>query len=103
MASLIYRPRFTADLDEIYDYIAEHHGAERATDQVVRLKEAVFLIADHPEMGTRADDIAPNLRRFVIDKKYLFFYLLNPNEVEAIRMLRAERDDPAGLVDEALN
>ncbi len=61
------------------------------------------MVADNPEMGTRADDIAPNLRRFVIDKDYLFFYLRHPNEVEAVRMIRADRENPAGLVANELN
>jgi plasmid stabilization system protein ParE len=74
MAHLTYRPRFTADLDDIYDYYAQY-SEERATDLIVRIEEAVFLVADNPEMGTRAEEIAPNLRRFVIDKHYLFFYL----------------------------
>ena len=104
MARLTYRPRFTVDLDEIYDYYAQY-SEERAIDLIVRLEEVVFLIPDNPEIGTRVDDIAPNLRRFVIDKNYLFFYFywLNHNEVEAVRMVRADREDPAGLVDEALN
>ena len=59
-------------------------------------------MADQAEIGTRADDIAPHLRRFVIDKKYLFFYRFTHHEVEAVRMLRAERDNPAGLIDEEL-
>jgi hypothetical protein len=40
MAHLTYRPRFTADLDEIYDYIANHRSEESATDQILRLEEA---------------------------------------------------------------
>ena len=102
MVNLTYRPRFTADLDEIYDYYAQY-SEERATDLILRLEEVVFLIADNPEMGTRADDVAPNLRRFVIDKDYLFFYLLNPSEIEAVRMVRADRDNISGLIAEELN
>ena len=102
MANLTYRPRFTADLDEIYDYYAQY-SEERATDLILRLEEVIFLIADNPEMGTRANDIAPNLRRFVIDKDYLFFYLLNSNEVEAVRMIRADRNNVSELIAEELN
>ena len=47
MVDLTYRPRFTADLDEIYDYY--------------------------------------------------------PNEVEAVRMVRADRDNVSGLIAEELN
>ena len=101
MARLTYRPRFIADLDDLYGYYARY-SEERATDLIVRLEEVVFLIADNPEMGTRAEEIAPGLRRFVIDKKYLFFYLLQVNEIEAVRMVRAERNDVAGLVAEGL-
>ena len=35
MVDLTYRPRFTADLDEIYDYYAQY-SEERATDLILR-------------------------------------------------------------------
>ncbi|MGA2730350.1 MAG: type II toxin-antitoxin system RelE/ParE family toxin [Terracidiphilus sp.] len=55
----------SADLDSIWDYIAERAGAETATGFIWRLYEAFASIASSPRAGVSMPDLPPgDVRKF---------------------------------------
>ncbi len=60
--SVIFTPRAEHQLDELYQYIADHSGEARADDYVGGIVADCQSLATFPERGTRRGDIRPNLR-----------------------------------------
>ena len=62
--SVVFTPRAHAQLDDLYDYIAERSGTTRAEKYVGALVAACRGLSTFPRRGTRRDDIRPGLRTF---------------------------------------
>jgi toxin ParE1/3/4 len=59
---VVFAPEAQADLIEIYEYIAEHGGPERALVYTGRIQASCRGLATFPERGARRDDVRPGLR-----------------------------------------
>jgi toxin ParE1/3/4 len=92
MHPLIWDQAAEADLLDIWDYIARQNhsiaAAERLID-VLRTKAEVY--ARQPGMGTRHDDIAPELRSFRVGK-YVAFYQPHDDGIFVLRVIHGHRD-----------
>ena len=53
-----------ADLAGIYEYTILNFGLEQASAYLLGLHERFAALAEHPMPGSRAQELAPNLRRF---------------------------------------
>lgn len=76
-----------ADIDEIWDFIAEDNpaAAERFT---AMLREKFSILASQPQMGRACAELRPGLHRFPIGN-YVVFYRPVADQVEIARVLHA--------------
>jgi toxin ParE1/3/4 len=90
MPSFRFLPLARDDLNEIWEYIAQDNldAAERLVE---RIEELCELLATHPHLGRRREDLAPGLRSFPAGS-YIIFYQLITDGIEVVRMLHASRD-----------
>jgi toxin ParE1/3/4 len=79
-----------ADLDQLWDYIAERNeaAADRLLDNILK---AARLHASFPQMGRQRDELAPDLRSFVVSP-YVVFYRPAGDTIEVLRVLHGHRD-----------
>ena len=79
-----------ADLDGIWDYIAEN-SVQAATQFLTELAQKFNLLAENPLLGKGRFEFIVNLRSFP-HKKYFIFYFPIQNGVEIYRVLHSSRD-----------
>jgi len=60
--SVVWREQADADLDALYDWIAERSDPEVALRYVLRIEEAAETLADFPRRGRPRDEIRSGLR-----------------------------------------
>ena len=97
MARVRQTARATADLDDIWLYIAKDNisAADRLIDRVT---ERCQGLADHPRLGAARPDVAPEARMLTIGD-YLILYRVIGADAEVVRVVHgARRLD--GLFDE---
>lgn len=94
-AEIHYSSRALQDLDEIYDYIADHLKNVNAAQGVVNgILDAVETLASFPEAGSTLI-FFPDLDsgyRYVRHKKYLAFYHLSGRNIYIDRVLYGKQD-----------
>lgn len=90
MEQVFKRPLAEADLDEIWDYIAED-SPERASNFLRKLYAKMQILAASPNIGRRRDELVPGLRSFPYGN-YVIFYLPTENGIEVVRVLQGSRD-----------
>ena len=90
MAQLLKRPAASADLEEIWWYIAQDspEAADRLLD---RIQEKLLSLSQFPHMGASRDDLIPRLRSFSVSN-YLIFYFPIEDGIDVIRVLHGARD-----------
>lgn len=86
--------RFTTpaklDLGQIFHYLAQDN-VEAAIKHRQRLEKRWSALIDQPRMGTKRDDIEPNLRS-VTEGNYVIFYRIVADGIEIVRVLHSARD-----------
>jgi plasmid stabilization system protein ParE len=71
-------PNAIKDLETIYGYIADKSGfPERAWSYVEKLRQKCHELETAPLRGQRRDDLVPNLRVALIDKKAVAAFLVD--------------------------
>lgn len=83
-------PAAIADLDAIWDYIAQDNP-DAADQTVARIFSATRRLADFPSSGTRRPDIHPTAQSIPVGA-YLILYRLQDEAVEIVRVLHGARD-----------
>lgn len=90
-----YSPRAIRDLDEIYDYIANHLQNLTAAQKIIGgILDAVENLSSFPESGAKLI-FSPGLDSgycYVQHKKYLAFYHLSGTDVYVDRVLYGKQD-----------
>jgi toxin ParE1/3/4 len=89
-------PSATADLDEIYEYIARDNAAA-AERHVVRLVEAARRLSAFPLRG-RARPALGDTIRSIVEGQYVILYRAGTERVDVVRFIHGARD-LEGLVD----
>jgi toxin ParE1/3/4 len=90
MSRVVIRPAALADLDEIFDYIADD-SLDRAIEFIRSLHGQIEKIAITPGMGRRRDELLPMLRGMPYGN-YLIFYFAGDDGIEVIRIINGARD-----------
>lgn len=90
MPSFRFLPAARDDLHEIWDYIAQDN-LEAAEQLVERIEELCEMLATHPHLGRRREELAANLRSFPTGN-YVIFYQPITDGVEIVRVLHSSRD-----------
>jgi toxin ParE1/3/4 len=84
-------PEASADLDSIWDYIAERGGVETATGFLWRFYETFVSIASSPRAGVNMPDLPPgDVRKFPMGN-YLIYYRALPGRILIARILHGKR------------
>ncbi|MFZ0254347.1 MAG: type II toxin-antitoxin system RelE/ParE family toxin [Gammaproteobacteria bacterium] len=79
------------DLADIADYTMEQFGIEQARHYRDGLERCFQDLADNPNLGRSAEQLAPKLRRFE-HQSHVVFYLLEAENLLIVRVLHASRD-----------
>ncbi len=90
MGRYVLTERASADLLDIWDYIAEHD--EGAADKLIdQLFDRFSLLADNPLMGSARDDLQPGLR-YSVHRDFLLLYNAINDGVVIVRVVHGRRD-----------
>jgi toxin ParE1/3/4 len=85
-------PRATADLDEIWQYIAAESGNPAIAQQTVNsITNRFFLLSEHPYMGRSRPELRPGLHSHPVGN-HLIYYRLQHDDVVIVRVLHGRRD-----------
>ncbi len=90
MNRILFTEPAAQDLEKIYEYIAEDNIAA-AVKHRQRLENRWFVLLDQPRMGTKRDEIEPDLRS-VTEGSYVIFYRILPDGIEIARVLHTSQD-----------
>jgi toxin ParE1/3/4 len=94
-----FRPRATADLDDIYDFIVRDSPAA-AIAFVRRIREHCAKLAYRPELGPRRDDLAAGIRILPFERRTVIIYRIDGDTVRILRVLYGGRDYPREWTDD---
>lgn len=96
MTSRRYRisHRAREDLDNIAVYLSAKNS-DAAGRVLLELQASFQALARNPDIGTRRDDLHPNIRIFVPSRpasNYVVFYYPRPDGIEVSDIIHAARD-----------
>jgi toxin ParE1/3/4 len=78
------------DLKGIYDFITDDN-ITAAQKQIRRLQERWRVLLDQPRIGTKRDDIRPDMRS-ITEGNYAIFYRVVDSGIQIIRVLHTSMD-----------
>ncbi len=84
MVAVVYHPRARQALFELYDYIFEHSGPERAGDFVEAIASYCDGFESFPERGARRDDLAPGLRVIGFRRRVSIVFAVEPERCSSL-------------------
>ncbi len=79
-------------LFDIWSYIAEQSGLDRADQVILRLHDAMQKVASTPGMGHVRSDLADETLRVWPVHNYLVIYRPDTSPLEVVRVLHGARD-----------
>lgn len=86
-------PAAEASLDKIWYYIAKESGSVELADRFVdSLTSRFVLLARHPYVGRRRDDIRQGLRSFPVGEYVIFYRIAAHRNVVILDVIRGSRD-----------
>lgn len=90
MAEIVWSEPALGDLDAIADYIALENPAA-ASELVKRIFDHVEQLADHPESGSRPQELKRSRYRQIIEAPCRVFYRYDGHKVFVLHVMRFER------------
>jgi len=90
MAEIVWSEPALSDLDAIADYIALEEPVA-AAELVKRIFAHVEQLADHPESGSRPQELVRSRYRQVVESPCRVFYRYDGHKVFILYVMRAER------------
>lgn len=90
MAEIIWSESALADLDAIADYIALENPVA-AAELVQRVFGHIELLADHPESGSRPQELGRSRYRQIVEPPCRVFYRYDGTTVFVVYVMRSER------------
>jgi toxin ParE1/3/4 len=93
-------PAAEASLDHLWYYIASESGSMQIADRVLdSLARRFVLLAGHPYVGRRRDDIRHGLRSFPVGEYVIFYRIAARKSVVILDVMRGSRNVKALLGD----
>ena len=77
---------------DLYDYIAERDGAERAIGYIDRIEECCRSLSVFPDRGIRRADLRPGLRVPGFERRTVIAFQITAGTVTILRILYGGRD-----------
>ena len=90
MAEIVWSEPAPSDLDAIADYIALENPAA-ASELVRRILDHVEQLADHPESGSRPQELKRSRYRQIVEAPCRVFYRHEGHKVFILHVMRFER------------
>ena len=90
MAQIVWTEPALSDLDAIADYIALENPAA-ASELVKRIVEHVGRLADHPESGSRPQELKRSRYRQIVEPPCRVFYRYDGHKIFVLHVMRSER------------
>ena len=90
MAEIVWSEPALSDLDAIADYIALENPAA-AAELVKRIVDHVGQLADHPESGSRPQELKRSRYRQIVEPPCRAFYRYDGQRVFVLHVMRSER------------
>ena len=90
MVEIVWTEPALADLDAIADYIALENPVA-ASELVKRIFGHVDQLADHPDSGSRPQELGKSRYRQVVEPPCRVFYRHDGHKVFILHVLRSER------------
>jgi toxin ParE1/3/4 len=90
VSQLRISPRASADLIEIWSYIADDSVAN-ADAFVDKLYQTIQALARQPGSGRQREELAPGIQSFPVGR-YIIFYRGVAGAIEIVRVLHGARD-----------
>jgi len=87
---LVFTKQSKADLDEIWDYIAQD-SFDRADSFIGQIYGKCFLLSESPAIGRERPELVEGIRSFPVDR-YLIFYRIKVDTIFIERVLNGYRD-----------
>ena len=87
-----FSPEALGDLIELYDFIAERDGEERAIGYIDRIEECCSSLSVFPNRGTMRDDLRPGLRILGFERRAVIAFRIQGDTVTILRVLYGGRD-----------
>lgn len=86
-------PEATADLDDIWYYVARESGSADTADRLIDpIADRFVLLASYPQLGRRRDhDLRPGLRSFPVGQ-YIIIYRIEGGDVLILHVTHGHRD-----------
>ena len=97
---VVFSPEARDDLLNLYEYLAEQAGMDRALAYVTRIETYCLGFADFPERGIRRDDLVQGLRVVGFERRVSVAFHIDAETVTLDRILyggrnlEALRDEP---------
>lgn len=79
------------DLDNIWDYSYASFGENQANKYLDKLNLSLNILANHPNKGTKCDNISKGYYKYHINK-HMIFYRISNEIIEIIRVLHESMD-----------
>jgi plasmid stabilization system protein ParE len=84
--------RAQADLDQIWDYVAEQSDSTATADRLIdTIIERFDLLGNYPEAGLARDDLGKGRRTFPVGN-YVILYRVRGKDVLILRVAHSKRD-----------
>ena len=90
MAEIVWSEPALADLDAIADYIALENPVA-AAELVKRIFGHVEQLTDHPNSGSRPQELVRSRYRQIVEPHYRVFYRYDGDKVFILHVMRSER------------
>lgn len=88
---LVIAPAAQADLRDIYQHGLHHWGKAQSFRYIAAIKEQMWALTEHPQMGTERPELLAGARCLPIQSHCLFYRLRDAN-IEIIRILHGRQD-----------
>lgn len=85
-----------SNLDAAGAYIARDNP-KAAHETVQRIVDAIFALADNPQLDTSRTGRVPGTRELIVDRTYLVAYRIRRGELEILCVLHAKQRWPDRL------
>ena len=90
MAEVVWSEPALADLDAVADYIALENPVA-AAELVKRIFGHVEQLSDHPDSGSRPQELGRSRYRHIVEPSCRVFYRHDGNKVFILHVMRSER------------
>ena len=90
MAEIVWSDPALSDLDAVADYIALENPIA-ASELVKRIISHVGQLADHPENGSRPQELKRSRHRQIVEPPCRIFYRFDGHKVFILHVMRSER------------